>query len=67
MKYQLPPGAFLPTSRAEMESLGVQPWAGTGVKDEETTKAALDRGAYLITTNHPDKVLEALRKFGKHR
>lgn len=50
-----------------MEKLGPQPWAGACVKDERTVDMAIERGAYLITCNNPDLVLELLRKKGYHK
>ena len=51
----------------KMESLGVQPWAGASVKDESSVQKAIDRGAYLITCDNADTVLEILRKKGYHK
>lgn len=51
----------------KVRSLGVRTWAGATVNDEERTKIAIDCGAELITTNNPDIVLAALRKYGKHK
>ena len=50
-----------------MKNLGVEPWAGAGIKDEAGVKKAIENGAALITCNNPDVILEALRKFGKHK
>ena len=50
----------------EMLAKGVQPWAGAGVKTEEYVDMAIERGAYLITCNNPDEILEWLRKKGCH-
>jgi glycerophosphoryl diester phosphodiesterase len=49
-----------------MEELGPQPWAGACVKDEEGVDAAIESGAYLITCNNPDVILDLLRKKGYH-
>jgi hypothetical protein len=49
-----------------MLSRGPQPWAGAAIKDEETVDMAIERGAYLITCNNPDVVLDLLRKKGYH-
>lgn len=57
-------------NQAEFEhcaSLGVEPWAGACVKDEETVDLAIQNGATVITCNNPDVVLDLLRKKGKHR
>ena len=51
----------------EMEAKGVQPWAGAGVKTEEGVDMAIERGAYLITCDNPDEILEILRKKRKHK
>ena len=45
---------------------GVQPWLGASVKDEATVDQAIAVGAYLITCNNPDVVLDLLRKQGVH-
>lgn len=52
---------------AEMEAKGVQPWAGAGVKTEEGVDRAIAHGAYLITCDNPNVILDALRKKGKHK
>lgn len=52
---------------AAMEDRGVQPWAGASVKDEAGVQTAIDRGAYLITCDNADVVLEILRKKGYHK
>ena len=52
---------------AAMEAKGVQPWAGAGIKTEERVDMAIERGAYLITCDNPDEILEFLRKKGKHK
>ena len=49
-----------------MLSRGPQPWAGAAIKDEETVDMAIERGAYLITCNNPDVILDLLRKKGYH-
>ena len=57
-------------SRAEFEhmhSLGIEPWAGAGVKDMAGVDMAIERGATLITCNNPDVVLECLRERGYHK
>lgn len=51
----------------EMEAKGVQPWAGASVKTEAGVDIAIERGAYLITCDNPDEILEFLRKKGKHK
>ncbi|MBQ8344399.1 MAG: hypothetical protein IJY41_04355 [Clostridia bacterium] len=48
-------------------SIGVQPWAGAGIKDEASVDMAIENGAYLITCNNPDLVLDLLRKKGYHK
>lgn len=56
-------------TRAEfetMEKLGPQPWAGACVKDEAGVDMAIESGAYLITCNNPDVILDLLRKKGYH-
>lgn len=50
----------------KMESMGVQPWAGASVKDEQSVDIAIERGAVLITCNNPDEILEILRDKGYH-
>lgn len=57
-------------SKSEMEAMlaaGVQPWVGAGVKTEELVDEAIARGAYLITCNNPDEILQWLRKKGCHK
>ena len=49
-----------------MASLGVQPWAGACVKNEQTVDMAIERGATLITCNNPDVILDLLRQKGYH-
>lgn len=51
----------------KMLTRGVQPWAGAGVKTEEDVDEAIRCGAYLITCNNPDEILEFLRKKGYHK
>lgn len=51
----------------KMDALGVQPWAGASVKDEAGAQTAIDRGAYLITCDNADLILEILRKKGYHK
>ena len=50
-----------------MWARGVQPWAGAGIYDEAGVDAVIERGCTLITCNNPDKILEILRKKGKHK
>ena len=50
-----------------MHSLGIEPWAGAGVKDMAGVDMAIERGATLITCNNPDVVLECLRERGYHK
>lgn len=50
-----------------MLARGVQPWAGAGVKTEADVEEAIACGAYLITCNNPDEILEFLRKKGCHK
>ena len=50
-----------------MIARGIQPWAGAGVKTEELVEEAIAKGAYLITCNNPDEILEWLRKKGCHK
>ncbi|MBQ7153856.1 MAG: hypothetical protein IJR83_08030 [Clostridia bacterium] len=50
-----------------MASMGVQPWAGAGIRDERGVDAVIDRGCTLITCDNPDVILEILRKKGKHK
>ena len=50
-----------------MLSLGVQPWAGAAVRDERGVDMAIECGAYLITCDNPDEILDLLRKKGKHK
>jgi glycerophosphoryl diester phosphodiesterase len=51
---------------ADMAARGVQPWAGASVKDEATLDQVIEYGAYLITCNNPDVILELLRQKGYH-
>lgn len=50
-----------------MESMGPQPWAGAGVKDEHGVDLAIEAGATLITCDNPDVILDLLRKKGYHK
>lgn len=50
-----------------LRSRGVQPWAGAGVKDEETLDKVIKNGAMLITCNDPAEILGLLRKKGLHK
>ena len=50
-----------------LRSYGVQPWAGAGVKDEETLERVIKNGAELITCNNPDVILSLLREKGLHK
>ena len=50
-----------------MDSFGIEPWAGAGVKDMAGVDMAIERGATLITCNNPDVVLECLRERGYHK
>ena len=52
---------------AKMASLGVEPWAGAGIKDEAGVDEAIRCGATLITCNNPDEILAILRQKGYHR
>lgn len=49
-----------------MAARGVQPWAGAGVKTAEGVDMAIQRGAYLITCNNVDEILDLLRQRGYH-
>lgn len=49
----------------QMTARGVEPWAGTAITDEKSVDVAIERGAVLITSNHPDKILRLLREKGK--
>lgn len=51
----------------KMASMGVQPWAGASIEDEEGVDAVIDRGCTLITCNNPDEILDLLKKKGKHK
>ncbi len=50
-----------------MLAKGVQPWAGAGVKTEQDVEEAIRCGAYLITCDNPDEILNYLRKKGYHK
>ena len=50
-----------------MAARGVQPWAGAGVRKEKYVDMAIERGAYLITCNNPDEILNWLRQKGYHK
>jgi len=52
---------------AQMARYGVHPWAGASVRDEEGVDECIRKGAYLITCNNPDKILELLRQKGYHK
>jgi hypothetical protein len=56
-----------PEEFAKMAADGVEPWAGAGVKDEESVERAIECGAVLITCNNPDVILKLLREKGKHQ
>lgn len=49
-----------------MAEIGPQPWAGACVKDEVGVDMAIANGAYLITCNNPDLILDLLRAKGYH-
>lgn len=51
----------------KLKDLGVDTWAGAGVKDEWGVDEAIKRGATLITCDNCDDILEILRKKGKHQ
>ena len=51
----------------KMRARGLRTWAGAFVKDEQTVDQAIACKSELITTNHPDVVLEILRKKGLHK
>ncbi|MBE6560738.1 MAG: hypothetical protein E7662_06405 [Ruminococcaceae bacterium] len=55
-----------PEEFARMAGMGVQPWAGAGVRDEAGVDQAIACGATLITCNNPDTILDILRKKGYH-
>lgn len=59
-------GMAAPEEFAAMWARGIQPWAGASVKDEASVQAAIDRRAWLITCNNPDRVLALLRQKGRH-
>ena len=50
----------------KMAELGPQPWAGAAVKDERGVDMAIASGAYLITCDNPDVILDLLRRKGYH-
>lgn len=50
-----------------MDSFGIEPWAGAGVKDMAGVDMAIERGATLITCNNPDVILACLRERGYHK
>ena len=50
----------------KMTALGVEPWAGAAVKDEEGVDLAIKAGVVLITCNNADVILDLLRKKGYH-
>lgn len=57
-------------SKEDFDSMlanGVQPWAGAGVRTEADVDEAIAHGAYLITCNNPDEILNFLRKKGYHK
>ena len=56
-----------PAEFEQLRAKGVRTWAGAGVKDEETVKAAVSCGAELITCNNPDEILAILRKMKLHK
>lgn len=51
---------------AKMAAMGVQPWAGAAVRDEQGVDLAIENGATLITCNNPGDILEILRRKGRH-
>lgn len=51
----------------QMLARGVQPWAGAGVKTQDDVDEAIRCGAYLITCNNPDEILEFLKRRGCHK
>ena len=50
----------------KMTKMGVQPWAGASICDEEGVDEVIERGCTLITCNNPDEILGLLRKKNKH-
>ena len=56
-----------PEEFAKMAALGVEPWAGAGVKTQEDVDQAIRCGATLITCNNGDEVLQFLRNRGCHQ
>lgn len=49
-----------------MRKRGIEPWAGSAVKNADGVDRAIECGATLITCNNPDEILEYLRARGKH-
>ena len=56
-----------PEECARMAALGVEPWAGACVEDEQSVDQAIACGVTLITCNNPDVVLQLLRQKGYHK
>lgn len=49
-----------------MSAMGVQPWAGASVKDEQGVDLAIENGVKLITCNNPGEIMDLLRRKGYH-
>ena len=50
----------------KMSALGVQPWGGASIHDEQGVDEAIASGVTLITCNNPDVILDLLCKKGYH-
>ena len=51
---------------AYLESRGIEPWVGAGVKTYEDLALAYERGARLVTADNPAQTLEYIRRMGHH-
>ena len=60
-------GIATPEECAEMRARGIRTWAGAFVKDDATVDQAIACDCELITTNHCDIVLRALREKNRHK
>lgn len=56
-----------PEDYRAMAERGVQPWGPPEIKTGEEVDAAIAGGVCIITSNHPDEMLDMLRSRGRHR
>lgn len=59
--------AASPEDNRAMAARGVQPWGPPEIDTEEEVDRAISGGTCLITSNHPDRMLDMLRRRGLHK